>query len=203
MLSSWLDWIKGWLYDWGLLYKDAKFVILGLDDSGKTTLLNLLKTGRIGVFKPTQKPKVEELVMGSLKIRAWDLGGHEVAREAWEKHYTDADAIVYLVDAANRKRLKESRDELARLMTNHCLRHTPICILANKIDIKGVVDESKFRKKMGLIHTTGKFGVQKRNYADETEGISQQPLRPIEVFMCSILKKQGIHEAFKWLSQLL
>jgi hypothetical protein len=60
----------------GLYYKDAKVLFLGLDGAGKTTLLQFLKTGKITSFEPTKHAGKEELVYGSLKIEAHDLGGH-------------------------------------------------------------------------------------------------------------------------------
>lgn len=60
------------------------------------------------------------------------------------------------------------------------LKKTPFLILGNKIDARGAVSEQDLRYSLGLTHTTGK-------------GKSQLPenVRPIEVFMCSVVRKQG------------
>lgn len=53
---------------------------------------------------PTQQPYAEELVMGKIRFKAWDLGGHEAARKTWRNYVSDVDGIIYLVDASNHKR---------------------------------------------------------------------------------------------------
>ena len=42
-----VDFFKNMLYNLGIWKKDAKIVFLGLDNAGKSTLLTVLKTGRV------------------------------------------------------------------------------------------------------------------------------------------------------------
>ena len=44
----------------GLYRKDARIIFLGLDDAGKTTLLSVLKDGRVEQFDPTIHAHAEE-----------------------------------------------------------------------------------------------------------------------------------------------
>ncbi len=65
---------------------------------------------------PTQQPYSEELVMGTIRFKAWDLGGHEAARKTWRNYVADVDGIIYLIDSSNHKRFEESKIQLQGVM---------------------------------------------------------------------------------------
>jgi GTPase SAR1 family protein len=54
----------------------------------------------------------QELSIGQIKFKAFDLGGHEVARRVWKDYYAKVDAIVFLVDAVDKERFMVGRCRL-------------------------------------------------------------------------------------------
>ena len=93
-LRSGLEWL-------GFFQKSANIIFLGLDNAGKTTMLNMLQTGKFLAMDSTVHPHKAEVTIGNIKFNSYDLGGHAQARKVWREYTGSVDGIIFMVDAAD------------------------------------------------------------------------------------------------------
>jgi len=191
IMSFLYDWLRSALNYLGLLNLEAKMLFLGLDNAGKTTLLGALSQDRIKSCLPTLQPNIQEMTLGGLTFRTFDMGGHKCARSLWKDYLVDVDIVVFIVDASDRERLQEAKEELDHLLAMEKINDIPFLVLGNKIDRRDALSEQDLREALGLHFTRslkdgGKLGEHER---------------PLEVFMCSIANRRGYAEGFRWVSK--
>lgn len=181
MITRLVSWLLQMMYRVGLYRKRATILLLGLDNAGKTTLLYLLKDGTMGTYVPTTRPQIKEVSIGGLLLKTWDLGGHLNIRNMWTDYYSRTNAVVFMVDSADKNRFEEAKEELMVLLGEPELKETPFLVLANKSD---------------LVHAQSSENVRESLALDQLE-------RHISVFSCSLLDQTGYEEAFNWLGEML
>lgn len=133
------------LYDQITSWPEYSVLILGLDNAGKTTLLEELKSMYIKNYKkvpssrilPTVGQNVSTLTVDNkIRLKFWDVGGQDSLRELWEDYYVQANAIVFVIDSCDPDRLIECKDTLLKIITDDKVEGLPILMLANKQDVQ-------------------------------------------------------------------
>ena len=86
--------------------KEVRILILGLDNAGKTTILYKLQNEAEDeevMTIPTIGFNVETLQYKNIKFQVRDLGGQTSIRPYWRCYYPNTDAIIFVVDSADRE----------------------------------------------------------------------------------------------------
>ncbi|XP_064399723.1 ADP-ribosylation factor-like protein 1 [Halichondria panicea] len=165
---------------WGA--KELRILILGLDGAGKTTILYRLQVGEVVTTIPTIGFNVETVTYKNLKFQVWDLGGQTSIRPYWRCYYANTDAIIYVVDSADRDRLAISKSELVSMLEEDELKTAMLMVFANKQDIEGAMTPSEISTALGL------SALKSRTWA---------------IFKTSAIKGEGLEEAMEWLVNAL
>jgi ADP-ribosylation factor-like protein 3 len=69
-------------------------LVLGLDNSGKTTILKKLSDEDIEHIQPTQGFNIKSLMHDGFKLNVWDIGGQKSIRPYWRNYIDQTDALV-------------------------------------------------------------------------------------------------------------
>ena len=60
--------------------QEARILVLGLDNAGKTTILKKLSDEDISHIMPTQGFNIKSLMHEGFKLNVWDIGGQKSIR---------------------------------------------------------------------------------------------------------------------------
>lgn len=162
--------------------REMRILILGLDGAGKTTILYRLQGGEVVTTIPTIGFNVEQVSHRNIKLQVWDLGGQTSIRPYWRCYYTNTDAIIYVVDSADRERIQISRQELILMLEEEELKKSILLVLANKQDMPNAMSLTEVHTALGL---------------------EMLKNRTFQIFKTSAIKGDGLDEAMEWLSNQL
>ena len=81
---------------------------------------------------PTQGFTVKSLSQNGFKLNVWDIGGQKSIRPYWRNYYNSTNALIYVIDSSDRRRMEETGVELNQLLEEEKLAGIPLLIYANK-----------------------------------------------------------------------
>ena len=104
--------------------QEARILVLGLDNAGKTTILKKLSDEDIAHIMPTQGFNIKSLMHDGFKLSVWDIGGQKSIRPYWRNYYDSTE-----------------EEKLAGV---------PVLIFANKQDLLSAVPASEISESLNL-----------------------------------------------------
>mmetsp|Transcript_275 Transcript_275/g.260 ORF Transcript_275/g.260 Transcript_275/m.260 type:complete len:188 (+) Transcript_275:54-617(+) len=130
--------------------REVRILVLGLDNSGKTTILKKLSGEEIQHITPTQGFNVKSLVQDELKMNVWDVGGQKTIRPYWRNYFESTEALIFVIDSSDRRRMEETGVELQQLLEEEKLAGVPLLIFANKQDLLSALSPSELTAGLNL-----------------------------------------------------
>ncbi|ORX44988.1 ADP-ribosylation factor 2 [Piromyces finnis] len=158
--------------------EDFKIVIVGLDNAGKTTIVYKLLLNEAVVTTPTIGSNVEEITYKNMKMVMWDIGGQESLRTSWVTYYTNAKALIMVIDSTDVERLNIVSEEMNKIFQSEILQDASILIFANKQDCKGALSAAEITEKLNLT------SVKDRNW---------------HIQSCCALTGDGLYDGLDWI----
>ena len=189
--------------------EEYSILLLGLDNAGKTTLLEQIKALYASHDAPhephlntvpTVGQNVSIVELKDCYLRIWDVGGQHSLRGLWQSYYDSCHAIVFVVDSTdigdgdighladskkdeNEGRLGECKLVLESILGHHSASGVPILVLANKQDREDCVEVVKIKE--GFVRKV-------------FEGEKGESVRDSRVLPLSALRGIGVQEAVEW-----
>ena len=165
-----------------------RLIFLGLDAAGKTTLLHHYKAGEVVRSIPTIGMNIENIETPLCAWTCWDVGGRDKLRPLWRHFFRDCQAVVFVVDSADRERIDQVEHELHHLLEGgYSWEDSPhggiktLLILANKQDQPGAMAPEMLVDRLGLRRMTC-------------------PTLKWKVFPTVATTGRGVDRAFQWLA---
>lgn len=130
--------------------KQVNLTICGLDNAGKTTLINYLIHGEFRNTIPTSGMNREKINLPKLQLDIYDLGGQEEFRPMWSDYNEQSDGIVYVIDSADHDRFEISKEIFYDIIDTQINQNIPVLILLHKCDLPNGLSIRAFVDKFGL-----------------------------------------------------
>jgi len=129
---------------------EKRVLFLGLDASGKTTMLYKLKLGELVTTIPTIGFNVETVDYKNRNFTIWDVGGQEKVRPLWRHYLQNTDLLVWVVDSNDRGRIEECNQLLHAYLRESELSDAALLVFANKQDLPNAMSVAEVCDKLGL-----------------------------------------------------
>lgn len=115
--------------------KEIRLLVLGLDNAGKTTILNCLMGKDVRQVTPTIGFQIHTISYREHTICAWDIGGQSTLRSFWGNYYDRLDVIMWVIDGTSARLQELYRELREQLILQDQLVGAYFIVAVNKMDM--------------------------------------------------------------------
>lgn len=162
---------------WLDIFHNLRNICRGLDNAGKTTIVKKFNNEDVNSISPTLGFSIFTFDFQGHQLNIWDIGGQKSLRTYWRNYFEETDGIIWVVDSADRGRLKDCKHELDTLLKEEKLAGATLLIFANKQDIEGALSKEEICKILDL------DAIENRHY---------------RIVSCSAMTGEGLIEGISW-----
>ncbi|WDK16726.1 ADP-ribosylation factor family protein [Colletotrichum graminicola] len=132
--------------------KEMRILMLGLDNAGKTTIVKKIMGEDVNSVSPTLGFIIKTIDYDGylIALSSWDVGGQKTLRSYWRNYFEKTDALIWVVDATDRLRIEDCREELHGLLQEERLSGASLLVFANKTDVNGCMNEREILQGLQL-----------------------------------------------------
>lgn len=184
--------------------KQIRLLVLGLDNSGKTTVVKSIMGQDVNETSPTLGFTINTLKHGDYTINMWDIGGQTTIRSYWRNYFEQTDGVVWVVDSSDKLRLQDCKEELHNLLKQDKLAGSTLLVLCNKQDIEGALTPNQIRDVLELNSITTRHwmimpcSAIKDNLNSTLKQISKDQVSE-KLTKETIEYENGVQQGFKWI----
>lgn len=164
--------------------KQARLLVSGLDNSGKTTFVCLNDIHQVVIHSRRRVFDVHEIEVGRFRGLAIELPNFTRRRNF---SLSGFDGVIYLIDASDQARFEEAFKDLEQLLQNEELTGVPVLVIGNKIDKPNAASEDELKQALHL-------------YLTLPEGTQ---IEQVGLYMGSVIQRRTYLEGFAWLEEAL
>jgi ADP-ribosylation factor protein 6 len=125
-----------------------KIFLFGIDNAGKTSLSQALRTGKANPDnQPTKAFDVTDMILKDFEkkvdFKIWDAPGQTSFRKIWGRGMDSANIMVFVLDTADKNRFQEAKQVLLQGINDLETRNVPLMFLFHKMDLAAAKENLK------------------------------------------------------------
>jgi len=135
--------------------REMRLLILGLDNAGKTSVMQKFNGESISGIEPTLGFNIKTLEHKGFTLNFWDVGGQKTIRAYWRNYFEETEGLIWVVDSSDIRRLQDCHDELHSLLCQEKLAGATLLVFANKQDLPGAKSAEEIQQileSQGSVH---------------------------------------------------